>query len=509
MSLLENLIALPLVGAALALGMRNPGKIIRWISVFMLLLTAWLIYEQQGRGAGAVLYPTQRLILSNPPVSFSLGADGLSLIMSLLTALVTLSSIWQVEEGRETARREYAATMLMSAAAFGAFLSRDVMAMYAFHELALIPTLLMIALHGRGEPAERQRVAWKTTLYLGIGSLILLVGLVWLLTSLAPAAGGLVTDLDGLAKLATTHPLSPALQGRIAFVLLLGFGTLVSLFPLHTWAASAYSTAPVPVAMMHSAVLKKFGIYGLLRLLPSVLPLGLAQVWVSETLLWMLLGNILFVGWVCIHQKHLDELIANSSVMHMGYLFLGLAAGTPVAANGVVLLMFAHGISVALLFALSGKLRAQLGTLELRRLGGLGSHAPRFFVLFAVGCFASIGLPGLANFAGELMIFVGTFTQFGTYDFSSTQWAAVGALWGVVISAIYMLRALRSVFHGTARSGLFLADPPLSQRWPLGMLAAVLLVVGCCPWLLLKSLPAAGKATPKAVTPSASSKPAH
>jgi NADH-quinone oxidoreductase subunit M len=237
--------------------------------------------------------------------------------------------------------------------------------------------------------------------------------------------------------------------------------------------------------MLHSGVLKKFGLYGLLRIALPLLPQGAQVAWVQEALLFMLLGNILVMGLVTINQKRLDDVLANSSVMHMGYIFLGLAAGTEIALRGAVLLMFAHGISIALLFALAGRMRNQLGTLEFTKLGGLGEHAPAFTVLFAFGAFASIGLPGLANFAGELMVFVGSFMNFGSTSFGPLQWAVIVSLWGVVMSAVYMLRAYRSLFHGSAMSGLFMRDPALSQRLPLIMLAAVLLIVGCCPWLLL------------------------
>jgi NADH-quinone oxidoreductase subunit M len=147
--------------------------------------------------------------------------------------------------------------------------------------------------------------------------------------------------------------------------------------------------------------------------------------------------------------------------------------------------MFAHGISIALLFGLAGRMRNQIGTLELKKLGGLGAHAPVFTVLFAFGAFASIGLPGLANFAGEVMIFLGSFTNFGSTSFGPLQWAVVGALWGVVMSAVYMLRAYRSIFQGTAMAGHFMTDPNWSQRVPFVLLAAVLLIAGCCPWILL------------------------
>ncbi|MGV3662720.1 MAG: proton-conducting transporter membrane subunit, partial [Prosthecobacter sp.] len=152
---------------------------------------------------------------------------------------------------------------------------------------------------------------------------------------------------------------------------------------------------------------------------------------------------------------------------------------------------FAHGVSIALLFGLCGRMRNQLGTLEYAKLGGLASHAPAFTVLFAFGTFASIGLPGLANFAGELMIFAGSFTNFTAGTLTNLHWTVFLALWGVVMGAVYMLRAYRNVFHGGASTGLFMIDPAFSQRLPFILLAATLLVTGCCPWLLLNLMKSA------------------
>jgi NADH-quinone oxidoreductase subunit M len=244
--------------------------------------------------------------------------------------------------------------------------------------------------------------------------------------------------------------------------------------------------------MLHSGVLKKFGLYGLFRIALPLLPQGVQVDWVQQALLMMLLGNILVIGLVTIHQTRLDDMLANSSVMHMGYLFLGLAAGTEVALRGAVLLMFAHGVSIALLFAICGRMRNQLGTLEMSKLGGLGSHAPFLTVVFAFGAFASIGLPGLANFAGEVMIFLGAFTN-GTAattfipanGLTALHWTVIFSLWGVVISAVYMLRGYRAIFQGTPQTGLFMSDPARGQWLPLVLLAAVLLLVGCFPSLLL------------------------
>jgi len=478
MSVLEIIIALPLL-AALAVWLGAPARITSLGAAFInliLVVTAIVRYA----GKSGLAFTHSRPVLENPALSFAVGADGISLILALLTVLVLLAALWQIEDRPDIF---FIASLLIGGGALGAFLTTDVFFIYAFHELALIPTFLMIALHGRAEPAQRRAVAWKTTLYLGLGSLVLLAGLVW---AVLEFSGGskLTFDLEVLRNQARLTPLPLEKQGQIFFILLIGFGTLVSLFPFHSWAAPAYATAPTPVAMLHSGVLKKFGLYGLLRIALPLLPQGAQVPWVQNALLLMLLGNILIMGLVTIHANRLDETLANSSVMHMGYIFLALAAGTDAALKGAVLLMFAHGVSIALLFGLCGRMRNQLGTLEYSKLGGLAEHAPSFTVLFAFGVFASIGMPGLTNFAGELMIFAGSFAGFkGTL--SNLHWTVILSLWGVVMSAVYMLRAYRNIFHGSANTGLFMIDPAPTQRVPFILLAATLLVTGCCPWLLL------------------------
>lgn len=485
MSVLEIVIALPLL-AAMAVWLGAPARAASLGATFVnlvLVLGAMVQYA----GKSGLAFTHSRPILDNPALSFAVGADGVSLILALLTTLVMLAAVWQIEDRPNIF---YIASLLIGGGALGAFLTTDVFFIYAFHELALIPTFLMIALHGRAEPAQRKAVAWKTTIYLGAGSLVLLAGLVW---AVLEFSGGskLTFDLTALRSQAAATPLTPEKQAPIFFVLLLGFGTLVSLFPFHSWAAPAYATAPTPVAMLHSGVLKKFGLYGLLRIAVPLLPQGAQVPWVQNALLLMLLGNILVMGLVTIYASRLDDTLANSSVMHMGYIFLAFAAGTEIALKGAVLLMFAHGVSIALLFALCGRMRNQLGTLEYSKLGGLATHAPAFTVLFAFGAFASIGLPGLTNFAGELMIFAGSFANFKAGPLTNLHWTVILALWGVVMSAVYMLRAYRNVFHGSATTGLFMIDPAFSQRAPFILLAATLLVTGCCPWLLLNLMKSA------------------
>lgn len=424
-------------------------------------------------------------VLERPALNLSLGLiDGMSTIMMLLAVIVTFAALFtsKAPAGRE--RLYYISSLLISSGAIGAFLSTDLFFFYAFHELALIPTFLMIGMLGHG---NCKAAAWKITIYLGFGSLVLLAGLVWL----ASATG----TFDIRQMLDAKNTIDPATQTGIASFLIVGFGILVSLFPFHSWAAPAYACAPTPTTMLHAGVLKKFGLYGLLRLAVPLVPEGL-QAWLIP-LCVMLLGNILWVGYVTLNQKRLDHMLANSSVMHMGYIFLGIAAlaaaGGQVnnfALPGAVLLMFAHGISIAMAFALADRIQRSTGTLDFHQLGGLAKPAPALAFLFGLVTMASIGLPGLANFSGEILIFISSFVNYdAAKGLGPIQITCILAVWGVVISAVYMLRAYRNIFQGPEVPATERAqDIGIIERIPAILLALTLLAVGLYPNLLLSLL---------------------
>src|SRR2546425_1482627 len=215
---------------------------------------------------------------------------------------------------------------------------------------------------------NRSAAAWKITIYLTLGSFIVLIGLILLYQSLPVASRSF--DIRALQEAALLHQIAPAAQRNIYLLLLLGFGILVSLFPFHTWAPEAYASAPAPAAMLHAGVIKKFGLYGLLRLAVPLLPEG-ARYW-SNLLLVLLLGNIIYIGLVTIAQKRLGWMLGYSSGMHMGYIFLGIASANILGTTGAAILMFAHGLSIALLFGIAGEIRKRTGTLVFDDLGGLG-----------------------------------------------------------------------------------------------------------------------------------------
>ena len=416
-----------------------------------------------------VLSPDWRL-------SFTTGIDGLSLIMVLLATIVTVAAVWFAGAIERYENAFYACLLFISGGAIGAFASIDLFFFYAFHELALIPTFLLIGIWGSG---NRAAAAWKITIYLAIGSFILLLGLILLYQSVPAASRSF--DIRALQTAASAGQITADAQRHIYLLLLIGFGILVSLFPFHTWAPEAYASAPAPAAMLHAGVLKKFGLYGLLRLAVPLLPEG-ARHW-TNLLVILLLGNIIYVGLVTIAQKRLDWMLGYSSVMHMGYIFLGIASAGILGVTGAAVLMFAHGLSIALLFALAGELRQRTGTLVFDELGGLAKVMPFAGLAFGFGAFAAVGLPGLANFAGEIMIFFGAFKNGWVMDsFHIFQIATVLALWGVVISTVYMLRAYRKMFMGTvSERWKQLLDLRLALRVPVALLVGALLCYGFFP----------------------------
>ena len=473
MSVLSLIVFLPIV-AAIVVAFGAPARKTALIAAWGQLLFTLLAMLGYNRAAGGFQLESRWVVAHEWGLSLYFGADGLSLVMLFLTAVVTVAAIWVTPI---IARREnlfYSCVLLISAGAAGAFASLDLFFFYAFHELALIPTFLLIGIWGFG---ERQVAAWKITIYLAIGSIVLLVGI----AKLYLAFPAMARTFDMTVMLANKALIPAANQGSVFIWLLIGFGILISLFPFHSWAPTAYASAPTPVAMLHAGVLKKFGLYGLIRLAVPLLPEG-AREW-TGLLLVLLVANILYIGLVTIAQKRLDLMLGYSSVMHMGYVFLGIAAGNAVGISGASLLMLGHGLSIAALFAMCGYLRQNAPSLTFTNLGGYAKKAPFLGYAFGMAAFASIGLPGFANFASELMVFFGAFGSGKVQStFGPMQIATVCALWGVVISAVYMLRAYRQIFMGTPLAETkAVADPGRALRCSVIILLAALLIGGIWP----------------------------
>jgi NADH-quinone oxidoreductase subunit M len=478
MSILTLIICVPLATAVLMALVPGSFKVaFRGMAIGALLLCAALAvllfvrFDSAAAGAGGFRF--QQLIpwVSTLGINYHVGVDGISVGLVLMSTQVALAAACVSWEIGDREKEFYILLLVMAGGIFGAFSSLDLFFLYAFHELALIPTFIMIGVWGRGE--EKNYAAWQITIYLSIGALLALAGLIVLY--LQPEAG--TFDIPTLTEHLKTRRISIGAQNLIFPLLLFGFGILVSLWPFHTWAPLGYSSAPTPTAMLHAGALKKFGLYGLIRIALPMLPEA-ARHWMALLAL-LSLGNLLYCGWVAMRQKDFNWLISYSSVAHMGFVFLGIASLTVIGVTGAVLVMIAHGFLAALTFGLAGYLQRQTGTLEIDELGGLLQKMPFIGTALTLAAFAGCGLPGFANFAGEITVLFGAWKAFPRV----TSWAAWAAL---MIGAIYMLRAVRNILHGPPKeewAGVTDASHPW-RKAPFVMLLAALLIFGCLPRLL-------------------------
>jgi NADH-quinone oxidoreductase subunit M len=493
MSPLTYLIAAPLIMAGLLLLVPRQQRVtVRAAAVFttgMMLLLALKLFLQFDSAAEGFQFVQRLPWLDSLGISYAVGVDGLNVGLILMGAIVAFAAACVSWEIREREKEFYILLLVMTGGILGAFASLDLFFFYCFHELALVPTFLMIGIWGRGE--RKNYATFQITLYLSIGALLALIGLL----ALYFQSGLRTFDLERLTAQLRQQPLPVSAQQFIFPLLLFGFGILVGLWPFHSWAPLGYGSAPTPTAMLHAGVLKKFGVYGLLRIALPLLPAG-ARDWMS-VVAWLALGNILYCGLVAMRQKDLNLLIGNSSVAHMGFVFLGLASLNVIGITGAMVIMVAHGLLAALSFAVSGYLYQKAGTTEMAQFGGLLRQLPFVGTVLILALLAGCGVPGFANFVGEILVF------FGAWPTQPT--VTILAVWGaLIIGAVYMLRAIRQMLHG-----------PPSERWsgladaanfwrklPMLLLVVGLLAFGCVPrWLTDKLKPNAERIVRAAAVP--------
>ncbi len=479
MSLLSNPLFLAIVApfaVAVAIAFGLPKRFtmkLAYVGFTVPLLAAlwcWMHYVPNADGYS--FFGRTDTGLSSLGIWLTLGLNGISLPLFVLAGIVGFAAgIYAIHSQAERVKLYLMLLLFMQAGLMGVFASVDVFFFYFFHELALIPTFIMVGIWGG---KDRNYAAMKMTIYLTAGAMLSLIGLI----AIYVKSGAETFDLITLRATLAAQPMRETTQQHIFGLLMFGFGILVSLWPLHTWAPLGYGAAPSSAAMLHAGVLKKFGLYGLIQIALPLLPEG-AKHW-SHLLALLALGNVVIVGLITLAQRDLKQMLGYSSVMHMGYAFLGIACFSTLGVGGVVLLMVAHGLSVALLFLLATSVYHRTHTFDMTKMGGLAQKTPVLAAFFVAGTLASIGVPGFANFWGELTIFI------ALWKFS--VWMTAAAVTGIVISAIYGLRSVASVFFGPSTPALTqvtTANPPADLRWsekiPALALLIALLVVGFWP----------------------------
>ncbi len=410
---------------------------------------------------------------------FCFGLNGISLPLIAMTALVGLAAGIKALDQEVESRNSYLGLILfMLGGTLGVFGTNNIIGFYFFHEFALIPTFVLTLFWG-GE--GRRSAAMQMAIYLTVGAMLSLAGIV-----IAMQTVGLgIEDATFEQLFLALHQSQLPLPAATTALTLFGFGTLASLFPFHSWAAPGYSAAPTPVSMIHAGALKKFGLYGIIMIVAATMKIGTGTL--SHWFLWCAVANVFIVGLICFGQRDLKQMLSWSSVAHMGPIFVGIwvcsTQGVAEGLDAAIFLMVAHGLSCAVLFLLANGVRARTGTYRFDELGGLARHTPVLAAFFIAATMASIGLPGFGNFWGELGVFLSLRNQ------SFILQAFVAST--VVISAIYALRAVASVFFGKVSATIEarqayapIVDLNGAERTASIILLSASLVIGFVPSLI-------------------------
>ena len=410
-------------------------------------------------------------------IHFHLAADGISLAMTLVTAITAVTAVlfsWNVEKRQG---EFFLWLLLVVAGSFGVFLSADLFLFFVFYELVIVPKYFLIATWGSTHKAHG---AMKLTLYSFFGGALVLVGI---LAAAIPAAS---FDFATLAQ----FEFDPALQAWAFPVMFLGFAVLAAIWPLHTWAPTGHVAAPTAGSMLLAGIVMKLGAYGALRFAMNIFPRGFAQ-W-HDWIGILAVASIVVAAGVAMRQRDLKFVIGYSSVSHMGFVLLGLATGTVLGASGAVLQMFSHGIIAALLFAVAGRMiYARTHTRDLDALSrmDLREQLPFAAFTFVIASAASMGIPGFSGFAAEVTILIGAWQYWPLL--------AVITVAGVVLVSIFTLNAVTKVFFAgdeiqqpTTNNQQPITLPPITLPEKAGavILIAATLLVGLFPSLLLDKI---------------------
>jgi NADH-quinone oxidoreductase subunit M len=447
-----------------------------------LLIAAWAAYD----GPGLDLTEEAEWIPSIG-VAWRLAVDGMALALALMSAVLFLAAILYGVGSKPMARQAAGLLLLLESACLAFFMAQDFFLFYVAFEVTLVAMYFLIALWGE---EHRRYAALKFFVYTLVGSLPVLLGIIGLFLASDPST-------FDMTRIAAEQPLAGAGVGAtLAFVaFFVGFGIKIPIVPVHTWLPAAHVEAPTAGSVILAGVLLKLGTYGLVRVNLQMLPDVFAEYALPIAVIGLV--SVIYGALVAMAQRDLKRMIAYTSINHMGYVVVGVAAAAAatsieaarLALDGAVLQMVAHGLVTGLLFFLAGFIQVRAGTRDLDELAGLLRPMPVYGSVVALAFFASLGLPGLAQFPAELQIFLGAFEV----------WPAVGAMAviGIVITAALFLRALGTAWLGhTPERWLRLPDLGRREIAVAVPLAALVVAVGVYPTALLDVIDSTLLATP-------------
>jgi NADH-quinone oxidoreductase subunit M len=506
----------PLIGVIILLFIRqDQGKIIKTVAIAStfvpLLLSAW-VYIQFNVGDGNPQFQESMNWIKVPlntegmqqvssffiEFKYALAIDGLSLTLVFLTALVTsmaaLSSIYIKKRWKTF----YVLFLLLEVGIFGVFMAQDLLLFFLFFEITLIPMFFLIGIWGN---MEKERAAIQFLIYNGIGSAIMLIAFVIIITTAGFQeistqegitiyySGNIETITNNLLYNAESYVnlqsegnpfyMSDQLKWVLFIMLVIAFGIKLPIFPFHTWMLKVHAEAPPSVVMIHSGILLKMGAFGLIKFGILLFPNEAYQwAWVLA-----LLGiiNILYGAILAFVQKDLRLVLAYSSISHMGIVLIGLASFNMIGLQGAVYQLISHGLISSLLFLMVGVIYERTQTTELDQLGGLAKTVPFISAILLFAGLASLGLPALSGFIAEFLSFVGLFETMKIYTIIGTI--------GIILTAIYVLRAILRITFGPVIEGHpVIKDARLIEALPMITLVSFIVLLGVYPSVIINPL---------------------
>jgi len=468
-SALTLAVFLPLAGvAAVALLPRAYDGLIRGAALaatLLALLVGAAMVARFDYGAGAAMqFEVQRSWIPSVGATYHLGVDGIGLpllALSLLLSFLCVVYSWRVLPEPRNPKAFLALLLLLETGMNGTFVALDLVLFFVFWELVLLPMYFLIAVWGG---ARRDYASIKFILYTLIGSVIMLLGFLALWLRSSPDAAGRTFDILALQELGAAARFGGTFGTVVFAAVALGFAVKVPVWPFHTWLPDAHTEAPTVGSVLLAGILLKMGTYGFVRIALPVLP-DAARTWAPVI---GVLGAIAIIygALCCLAQRDVKRLIAFSSVGHMGFVMLGIATLTPIGINAAVFGMVAHGVITGMLFFLAGSMHERYHTRDIVELGGgMATLMPRLAGVFTLACIASLGLPGLAGFWGEILALLAAWNPAPGLSVPLFRALAAVGLLGTLLTAGYFLWLLQRVNLGRA-----------PDRWggkPLGDIAAI------------------------------------
>jgi NADH-quinone oxidoreductase subunit M len=443
---------------------KNLARMVALAAAVVDLLLSFWVYISYDLVAGGYQFVEKFTWLPQLGISYHVGVDGMNAPLVLLTGVVMFTGVlisWGIDD---RPREFFAFLFILATGVFGVFVSLDMFMLFFFYEIAVFPMYLLISIWGWKQ--TREYAAMKLTLYLFIGSIVALVGAL----AMYFVSGSGSFDMLVLEKAGFTA----AFQKTWFPFVFMGFAVLGGIWPFHNWSPDGHVAAPTAVSMFHAGVLMKLGAFAALRIGIMLLPEG-ARFWMPYVII-LALVNVVYGAFIAMRQTDFKYVIGFSSVSHMGLVMMGFATLNWNGMIGAGVQMFSHGIMTALFFAVVGMIYDRAHTRQIDELGGFARKMPVVAVAFIIGGLVSMGMPGFSGFIAEFPIFMGVW-QF-------KPWIAVVASISIVITASYIIRIITDVFFGKMPEAYAdkIGDVPLRDKIALGLLSALLVLIGILPY---------------------------